>query len=64
MRNPLIRLLLLPFAMLLWIIGWSMIWTALAKQQPTQQTQVETTSKDDFTTITTMIPEEPEKCET
>jgi hypothetical protein len=64
MRNRKIRLLLLPIAMLLWIIGWTMLWTGSHKQRQTKKTPPKTTSKNDFITITVMIPEEPEKCET
>jgi flagellar basal body-associated protein FliL len=64
MRKRVITLLFLPIAIFLWIIGWTMLWTGSHKQQQTQQTQAKTTSEDDFITITAMIPEEPEECET
>jgi len=33
MRNRLIKLLLLPVAMFLWLIGWTMTWAATRKEQ-------------------------------
>jgi len=41
MRNLIIRLLFLPIAMLLWIIGWIMLSTGSHKQRQTQQTPAE-----------------------
>jgi hypothetical protein len=63
MRNKMVRLLFLPIAMLLWIIGWAMLWTGTPKEQETQQTQAETTSQDEFITIIPGVPEVPEQCE-
>jgi lipopolysaccharide biosynthesis regulator YciM len=64
MRKRVITLLFLPIAVFLWIIGWTMLWTGSRKQQQTQQTPAKTISEDDFITITAMISEEPEECET
>ena len=58
MRNRMIRLLFLPIAIFLWIIGWTMIWADSRKEQETQQTQAETAPEDESMTIIPMIPEE------
>jgi hypothetical protein len=63
MRNRVIRLLFLPIAIFLWIIGWAMLWTGTRKEQETQQTQAETRTEDESITIIPMIPEEPEQFE-
>jgi lipopolysaccharide biosynthesis regulator YciM len=61
MHKRVIRLLFLPIAVLLWILGWAMLWVGSRKREQTQQKQVKTTSKEDFITITAMIPEEQEE---
>jgi hypothetical protein len=33
MRNNIIKLILLPIAIILWIVGWSMVWAASGKEQ-------------------------------
>jgi hypothetical protein len=38
-----------------------MLWAGSRKKEQTQQTQVKTTSKEDFITITAMMPEEQEE---
>jgi len=63
MRNRVIRLLFLPIAIFLWIIGWTMLWAGARKEQETQQTQAETRTEDESITIIPMIPEEPEQFE-
>jgi hypothetical protein len=63
MRNRVIRLLILPIAIFLWIIGWAMLWAGARKEQETQQTQAETAPEDEFITIIPMMPEEPEQFE-
>jgi hypothetical protein len=63
MRNRVIRLLFLPIAIFLWIIGWIMLWTGTRKEQETQQTQAETRTEDESITIISIIPEEPEQFE-
>jgi hypothetical protein len=63
MRNKTIRLLLLPIAILLWIIGWTMLWAGNRKEQKTQQTQAETPPENESITIMPMIPEEQEQYE-
>ncbi|PIU58934.1 hypothetical protein COS86_06900 [Candidatus Bathyarchaeota archaeon CG07_land_8_20_14_0_80_47_9] len=63
MRNRVIRLLILPIAIFLWIIGWTMLWAGSRKEQETQRTQAETAPEDESITIIPMIPEEPEQCE-
>jgi len=63
MRNKTIRLLFLPIAILLWIIGWTMLWAGTRKEQKTQQTQAETATEDESITIIPMIPEEQEQYE-
>jgi hypothetical protein len=63
MRNRIIRLLFLPIAIFIWIIGWTMLWAGTRKEQETQQTQAETAPEDESITIIPMIPEEPEQFE-
>jgi hypothetical protein len=63
MRNRVIRLLILPIAIFLWIIGWTMLWAGTRKEQKTQQPQAETAPEDESITIIPMIPEEPEEFE-
>jgi hypothetical protein len=63
MRNRVIRLLFLPIAVLLWIIGWTMLWAGTRKEQKTQQTQAETPPENEPITIIPMIPEEQEQYE-
>jgi hypothetical protein len=63
MRNKTIRLLFLPIAILLWIIGWTMLWAGTRKEQKTQQTQAETPPENESITIIPMIPEEQEQYE-
>jgi hypothetical protein len=60
MRNRIIRSLLIPIAILLWIIGWTMVWIGSRKEQGTQPAQTRTTQKEDSITIMPMIPEELE----
>jgi hypothetical protein len=63
MRNRVIRLLFLPIAIFLWIIGWTMLWAGSRKEQEPQQTQTDTAPEDESITIIPMIPEEPEEFE-
>jgi large-conductance mechanosensitive channel len=63
MRNRVIRLLILPIAIFLWIIGWTMLWAGTRKEQKTQQPQAETAPEDESITIIPMIPEEPDEFE-
>ncbi|MGA3193106.1 MAG: hypothetical protein ABSD73_11455 [Candidatus Bathyarchaeia archaeon] len=63
MHNKVIRLLFLPIAILIWIIGWTMLWAGTRKEQETQRTQAETATEDESITIIPMIPEEQEQCE-
>jgi len=63
MRNKTIRLLFLPIAILLWIIGWTMLWAGTREEQKTQQPQAETLPENESITIIPMIPEEPEQYE-
>ena len=63
MRSKMVKLLFLPIAMLLWIIGWTMLWTGTRKEKEIQQTQAETTKQDEYITIMPLILEEPEQCE-
>jgi putative Mn2+ efflux pump MntP len=60
MRNRIIRPLLIPIAILLWIIGWTMVLIGFRKEQETQRAQTGTTQKEDLITIIPMIPEELE----
>ncbi|MCJ7768267.1 hypothetical protein MUP79_07740 [Candidatus Bathyarchaeota archaeon] len=63
MRNKVIRLLFLPIAILLWIIGWTMLWAGTRKEQKTQQPQAETPPENESITIIPMMPEEQEQYE-
>jgi len=63
MRNYVIRLLFLPIAIFLWIIGWTMLWAGARKEQETQQIQAETRTEEESITIISIIPEEPEQFE-
>lgn len=63
MRNKVIRLLFLPIAILLWIIGWTMLWAGTRKEQKTQQSQAETPPENESITIIPMMPEEQEQYE-
>jgi hypothetical protein len=60
MRNKKIRLLFFPIVILLWIIGWTMLWADTRKEQ---KTKVKTATEDEFITIIPMIPEEQEQYE-
>jgi nitrogen fixation-related uncharacterized protein len=61
MHNRVIRLLLLPIAVFLWIIGWVMLWVAARNEQETEQAQAETPIEDDYITIIPIIPEKLEE---
>lgn len=63
MRNRVIRLLFLPIAILLWIIGWTMLWAGTRDEQKTQRTQAETVTEDESIAVIPMIPEEQEQYE-
>ena len=63
MRNKIVKLLFLPITMLLWIIGWTMLWVGTRKEKETQRTQVETSAQNEFITIIPLILEEPEQRE-
>jgi nitrogen fixation-related uncharacterized protein len=63
MRNRVIRLLFLPIAIFLWIIGWTMLWAGTSKEQETEQTQAETCTEDESITIIPIIPEKLEEHE-
>jgi flagellar basal body-associated protein FliL len=62
MRKRLIILLILPIALLLWMIGWTMSWTGSKKEHLTQKAQKET-PEDHSITIMNVIPEEIEQQE-
>lgn len=61
MRNSVIRLLFLPIAILLWIIGWTMLWAGTRKEQKTHKPKAKTATEDESITIIPIIPEE--QCE-
>jgi hypothetical protein len=63
MRNRLIKLILLPVAMFIWLIGWTMTWASTRKEQETQQTRHKALTEKQSITIMPIIPEEPEQCE-
>jgi hypothetical protein len=64
MHKRVIRLLFLPIAAFLWIIGWTMLWAGSYKrQQQTHQNPAKTTSEGELITIMGVTPKEPEECE-
>jgi hypothetical protein len=64
MHKRVIRLLLLPIAAFLWIIGWTMLWAGSHKQQQqTHQTTAKTTSEGESITIMAITSNETEECE-
>jgi hypothetical protein len=60
MKNRIISLILLPLAIVLWMIGWSMLLAAFNKEQKRRPDRGEATPRKDLITITPMIPEEIE----
>jgi hypothetical protein len=60
-RNRLIKLLLLPVALFLWIIGWTIMWAGTRKEEETRSK----TAREELEYITVMpfLPEEQEQCE-
>lgn len=61
MRNRLIKLLLLPLALFLWIIGWTIMWAGTRKEQ---EIRPKTAKKEqDYITIMPLLPQEQEQRE-
>jgi lipopolysaccharide export system protein LptC len=60
MRNRIISLILLPLAIVLWMIGWSMLLAAFNKEQKNRPVPKKTTSEENLITVMPIIPEEIE----
>jgi cytochrome c-type biogenesis protein CcmH/NrfF len=60
MRNRLIKLFLLPVAVFLWIIGWTLMWAGTRKEQ---ETPAETPAERQSITIMPILPDEQEQIE-
>lgn len=60
MKNRMISLILLPLAIVLWMIGWSMLLAAFNKEQKNRPVRKETTSGENLVTVMPVIPEEIE----
>ncbi|MCJ7424831.1 hypothetical protein MUP01_11285 [Candidatus Bathyarchaeota archaeon] len=60
MRNRIIRQLFLPVAIILWIIGWTMVWTGSRKDRETKRTQTKAAPEDNLTIIVPITSEEIE----
>jgi nitrogen fixation-related uncharacterized protein len=59
MRNRLLKLLfVIPIAIVLFIVGWTMSWAGESKEQKRRKTRITTDSKDDFVTVMPAIFEE------
>jgi hypothetical protein len=63
MRRNMMRLLFLPVAAVLWIIGWTLIWAGSRKEQGTQRTESEAASGDESVKMMVVLPEEQEQRE-
>jgi len=61
MRKNKTRLLFLPIAILLWLLGFTMVWAGFRKQQRTRRAKDETARKDESITVMPMIPQEIEE---
>jgi hypothetical protein len=61
MRNNKTRLLFLPIAILLWLLGFTMAWAGFRKQQRTKRAEDDTTRKAESITVMSMIPQETEE---
>jgi nitrogen fixation-related uncharacterized protein len=59
-RNRIITLLLLPIAIILFMLGWVMLLTGSRNEQKNQPEEPKTTPQDDGITVIPMIPEEIE----
>ena len=60
MRNRLIKVLLLPVVVFVWMVGWAMMWAGTLKEE---ETRPETVKKEGLIKIMPMMPEEQEQCE-
>ena len=61
MRNNKTRLLLMPIAILLWLLGFTMVWAGFRKQQRTKRAKDKTARKTESITVMPMIPQEIEE---
>jgi hypothetical protein len=59
-RHRIIRLLFIPVAILIWMIGWTLLYIDSRRKPQERDAQVRTTAKDDSTVIITVIPEQVE----
>ena len=60
MRNRLIKVLLLPVVVFVWMVGWAMMWAGTLKEE---ETRPETVKKEGLIKIMPMMPDEQEQCE-
>lgn len=60
MKNRIVSLILLPLAIVLWMIGWSMLLAAFNKEQKNRPTRKITTSEGSHITVMPIMPEEIE----
>jgi hypothetical protein len=60
MKNRMISLILLPLAIVLWMIGWSMLLVAFNKEQKSRPAHKKTTPEENQITVMPIIPEEIE----
>jgi len=61
MRNRLIKLVLLPIVLFIWIIGWTIMWAGTRKEQETRPTTAK--EEQDYITIMPLLPEEQKQKE-
>jgi lipopolysaccharide export system protein LptC len=60
MKNRIVSLILLPLAIVLWMIGWSMLLAAFNKEQKNRSTRKKTASGESQITVMPIMPEEIE----
>jgi lipopolysaccharide export system protein LptC len=60
MKNRIVSLILLPLAIVLWMIGWSMLLAAFNKEQKNRPTRKKTTPEESQITVMPIMPEEIE----
>ena len=53
-------MILLPIALMLWMLGWAMSMAALSKEQRNRQAKSRTTTREDLITLMPVIREEVE----
>lgn len=60
MKNRIVSLILLPLAIVLWMIGWSMLLAAFNKEQKNRPTPKKATPGESQITVMPIMPEEIE----